>query len=299
MQIFRFPFKAMACACEVVLAQEYFADAEIAAQKAILEVQRIEKKYSRYQESSIVSQINQAAGQSAVVVDAETWTLLEYADTLYRSSEGLFDITAGILRRGWNFSQAQLPSTSELERLCQLIDWASVERSEQQIRLPKSGMEIDFGGFGKEYAADRAALILLNNAIESGYVNLGGDIRLLGPKPDGEPWQIGIQDPRQAQSLLATIPIERGALATSGDYQRYFDLDGKRYCHILHPRTGQSVSYWRSITVMAPMAIMAGSCTTIAMLMEGKALDFLQKTGTSYLAVDYRGHIHKSPAATN
>ncbi len=294
MQIFRFPFKAMACTCEVVLAQEDVNKAQAFANKAIWEVQRIEEKYSRYRDASIVSQINQAAGSHAIQVDAETWTLLEYANTLYRSSEGMFDITAGILRRAWNFSQATLPSEETLAALCELIDWHSVERKNQEIRLPQAGMEIDFGGFGKEYAADRAALILTENGIQSGYVNLGGDIRIIGPKPDGQAWQFGIQDPRHIERLVATIPIERGALATSGDYQRYFDLDGQRYCHILDPRTGQPVRYWQSITVMAPLASMAGSCTTIGMLLQAKALGFLEQAGVRFLAIDYQGNIHNN-----
>lgn len=294
MQIFRFPFKAMACTCEVVLAQEDVNKAQVFANKAIWEVQRIEEKYSRYRDASIVSQINQAAGSHAIKVDAETWTLLEYANTLYRSSEGMFDITAGILRRAWNFSQATLPSEETLATLCELIDWHSVELKDQEIRLPQAGMEIDFGGFGKEYAADRAASILMENGIQSGYVNLGGDIRILGAKPDGQSWQFGIQDPRHIERLVATIPIERGALATSGDYQRYFDLDGQRYCHILDPRTGRPVRYWQSISVMAPLASMAGSCTTIGMLLQANALGFLDQAGVRYLAIDYQGNIHNN-----
>jgi thiamine biosynthesis lipoprotein len=294
MQIFRFPFKAMACTCEVVLAQTEVSKAQLLANKAISEVQRIEEKYSRYRDESIVSQINQAAGANAIKVDAETWTLLQYADTLYRSSEGMFDITAGILRRAWNFSLPTLPSELELQAVCTLIDWNSVELQNQEIRLPKAGMEIDFGGFGKEYAADRAALILTENGIDSGYVNLGGDIRILGPKPDGQAWQFGIQDPRHIDQLVATIPIERGALATSGDYQRYFDLDGQRYCHILDPYTGRPVQHWRSITVMAPLATMAGSCTTIGMLLQTEAIGFLEKANVRFLAIDYQGKLYKS-----
>lgn len=294
MQIFRFPFKAMACACEIVVAHHDFVQAQVVADKAIAEVRRIERKFSRYQDESILSQINQSAGMGAVAVDAETWNLLEYAENLFQSSEGLFDITSGILRRAWNFSKAELPSERQLESLCALIDWRRVERFDQQVRLPQAGMEIDFGGFGKEYASDRAGVILIEQGIRSAYVNLGGDIRVLGPKPDGQAWQIGIQDPRELERLLAAIPIERGALATSGDYERYFDLNGQRFCHILNPHTGQPVNYWRSITAMAALTTMAGSCTTIAMLMQEKGLDFLQKTGVNFLAVDHLGRIFRN-----
>jgi len=122
-------------------------------------------------------------------------------------------------------------------------------------------------------------------------VNLGGDMRFIGPQPDGEPWMIGIQDPRDAEGSVASIPVSQGALATSGDYERYFDLDGQRYCHILDPRSGMPVSHWRSVSVLAPLAIAAGSCATIAMLKQADGLDFLEQSGMSYLAIDHAGRM--------
>ncbi|MBC3874819.1 FAD:protein FMN transferase [Undibacterium flavidum] len=306
MQIFKFSFNAMACSCEIVIGYDESTqlqdnakcnakyNAQNSAQLAIAEVKRIEAKYSRYRAESVIGVINQAAGKTPIHCDAETWTLLEYADTLYRSSGGLFDITAGVLRRAWNFSQATLPTEQRLAELCRLIDWSVLERHDQQIYLPREGMELDFGGFGKEYAADRAAVILQAQHVRFGYVNLGGDIRVLGPKPDQQAWQIGIQDPRNANNIIATIPIERGGLATSGDYQRYFELDGRRYCHIVHPRTGWPVDHWRSITVIAALTTMAGSCTTIAMLKQEKCLEFLQQAGVNYLAIDRDGQLYKN-----
>jgi thiamine biosynthesis lipoprotein len=154
-------------------------------------------------------------------------------------------------------------------------------------------MELDFGGFGKEYAADRAAEVLIGKGAQHGYVNLAGDMRILGPKPNGQPWQIGIQNPRDPGRVVATIPVERGALATSGDYERFFELDGKRYCHIIDPKRGFPVTYWRSISVLAPVAIVAGSCTTITMLKERAGLEFLESTGMDYLAIDQAGEIYQ------
>lgn len=305
MQIFRFSFSAMACRCEIVIGyeatqtphdapHELQQSAQNTAQLAIAEVRRIEAKYSRYRPESVIGVINQAAGKKPIDCDAETWTLLEYADTLYRSSGGLFDITAGVLRRAWNFSHATLPTEQTLVELCSLIDWSSLERQDQQIYLPRQGMELDFGGFGKEYAADKAAVVLQAQQVRCGYVNLGGDIRVLGPKPDQQAWQIGIQDPRCTDQIIASIPIERGGLATSGDYQRFFELDGRRYCHIVHPRTGWPVEHWRSITVIAPLTTMAGSCTTIGMLKQENCLDFLHQAGVNYLAIDHTGQLHKN-----
>ena len=294
----RFAFRAMACACEVVLADMPAASAARCAQAAIDEVRRIETKYSRYLPDSVVTRINAAAGAAAVACDAETWALLDYAQSLYTSSGGLFDITSGVLRRVWDFSQARVPTEGHLAEALSLVGWPRVERQQHQVRLPQPGMELDFGGFGKEYAADCAAAVLSKHDVLYGYVNLGGDLRVLGPKPDGEPWLIGIQHPRQPGQLLATVPVVRGGLATSGDYERFFEADGRRYCHVLDPRSGWPVTHWRTVSVVAPMAVVAGNCSTIAMLKQAEGLAFLQSTGMVFLAVDHAGTVHRSnPAA--
>jgi thiamine biosynthesis lipoprotein len=241
MHSFSVCFGAMASQCEVQLAARDEVQAQQLAAPAIAEVRRIESAFSRYREDSIVSRINRAAGQGWTEIDAETEALFNYADALHTSSGGLFDITSGVLRRAWDFRQPRLPEAGQLASLCALIGWSRVERAPGRIRLPQAGMEIDFGGFGKEYAADRAAALLGSRC---GYVNLGGDLRVMGPQLDGSPWQIGIQHPRKDGEVVATIAIASGALATSGDYERYFELDGRRYCHLLdqlcHPRHAES-----------------------------------------------------------
>jgi FAD:protein FMN transferase len=279
----------MACDCVVHLGARDAAHASALAQPAIEEVRRIEAKFSRYRSDTIVAAINAGAGRDWVEIDPETEALFAYADALYASSGGLFDITSGVLRRAWNFRQPHCPQAGELAPLLELIGWDKVERAPGRIRLPLAGMEIDFGGFGKEYAADRAAALLGRQA---GYVNLGGDLRVVGPQANALAWRIGIQDPRDANSLAATIPVLSGALATSGDYERFFDLDGRRYCHILDPRTGMPAEYWRSVSVLAPVAIAAGSYATIAMLLQEAALAFLDESGLAYLAIDRDGRIH-------
>ena len=296
MRIFRIPFRAMACDCEVVIAGDQELTVQSLTQAAIAEVQRVEIKYSRYREDSIVSSINCAAGQRFVDCDEETWALLEYADSLYQSSGHLFDITAGVLRQAWNFKEKKLPSKDQLAVLCQLIGWSRVERENHRVRLPKIGMEIDFGGFGKEYAADRAASVLALNGVQHGYVNLGGDLRVIGPKPDGQAWMIGIQHPRNKDQLLASIPMTQGGLATSGDYERYVEVDGRRYCHVIDPHTGYPVTYWRSISVVAALTVVAGNCTTIAMLKQQEGLAYLEASGMRYLAVDQHGTVHTNRA---
>ena len=286
-----FPFQAMGSECLVHLATD--DDAPSLAVLAMAEVRRIEHKYSRYRPDSIVSRINAAAGSGACECDEETMALLGYADALYYASQGRFDITSGVLRRAWDFRRAQLPEPATLRALLPLVGWSAVEWRDGAVRLPEAGMELDFGGFGKEYAADRAATILAHAGVRHGYVNLGGDLRLIGPQPNGTPWQCAIQDPRQPDRLAASIPLGSGALATSGDYERFIEVAGQRYCHILDPRSGMPVQHWQSVSVTAPLAIAAGSCATVAMLMQEDGLDFLDKSGMAYLAIDRHGAIFR------
>ncbi len=292
--VMKLTFKAMGGACELVVDGLSAADAQPHLLAAQQEIQRIETKYSRYRNDSLLSRLNQQAGGEPIECDKETLQLFAHADALYNISQGLFDITSGVLRRAWNFSELRVPSTRALKPLLDLIDWRLVTNQNNHVLLTKRGMEVDFGGFGKEYAADRAAAVLLDAGCQHGYVNLAGDFRIVGPKADASPWMIGIKHPRKPDDVVATIPLEIGALATSGDYERFIDVNGKRYCHILNPHTGMPAAYWQSISVIAPLALVAGSYSTIAMLMEEKALDFLQLSGLPYLAVDQQGRCYQN-----
>jgi thiamine biosynthesis lipoprotein len=269
----RHAFHAMASYCEIVLAGVASEEAARLAALAEAEVRRIEHKYSRYRADSLLSQINAHSG-------------------------GLFDITSGVLRRVWNFKAARVPETAAVQALLPLIGMDGVIRDGNKVWLRTPGMELDFGGFGKEYAADCAAQVLASAGVRHGYVNLAGDMRVLGPRPDGTPWSIGIRHPRDKERLLASIPVSSGALATSGDYERCFEQDGQRYCHILNPRTGRPARTWQSVSVLAPSALIAGAFTTIAMLLEEEGLPFLRSTGLSFLAVDQSGTLYQeSPHA--
>ena len=288
----RFRFAAMASLCEVRLAGLPRALATAHAEIAIAEVRRIEHKYSRYRPESIVSRINTAAGSGeAVPVDAETSQLLDFAAQLHALSNGRFDITSGVLRRVWDFRAACVPTADAVAQAVARIGWSRVQRTAEAVALPDAGMELDFGGFGKEYAADRAAALLERDGATSGIVNLGGDLRVLGPRPDGSAWSIGIQHPRAPEHTIASIRLARGALATSGDYERFFQLDGKRYCHILNPTTGWPVQGWQSISVVAPLCVAAGAMSTIALLHEDAAAVFLSDQQVAWLGVDRDGNV--------
>lgn len=285
-----FDFGAMASPCELRLQGSDERLLRQAAQAAIDEVQRIEKKYSRYDPASIVSRINCAAGGvRSIEVDAETASLLDFADRLFRLSHGLFDISSGVLRRVWDFRAARVPTQAEVASLLPLVGWQQAEWRGTDIRLPKVGMEIDFGGFGKEYAADRAAEVLLRNGVVHGFVNLGGDIRVVGPTVDGAGWRLGIRHPRRDGAILRTVELRAGALATSGDYERYFEAAGQRYCHLLDPHTGWPVGHWQSVSVLAPTCAAAGAACTIAALLQGRGPAFLRAERLPFVLVDRDG----------
>lgn len=260
------------------------ADAAHAAAVAV--IAELENRYSRYRPTSLTSRINAAAGSGDwVTVDTETAGLLDYAQQVWQQSEGLFDITSGILRQAWDFRAARLPPQADIEALLPRVGWDKVEWSAPRIRLPLAGMELDFGGYVKEYAADAAVRALRAQGIEHGFVELGGDIAVIGPHPDGSPWRIGVRHPRKPDTALAMLELYEGALASSGDYERSITVDGLRYGHILNPKTGWPVQSLASVSVVAPQCLLAGTATTVAMLKESAAKDWLQMLELPYLAV--------------
>ncbi len=291
-------FQAMASPCEIRLDQpqaraQVDTSREQAFAQAVAEVRRIEARYSRYREDSVISRINACAGTGeAIEVDDETAGLLNFAAALHEDSEGRFDVTSGVLRRAWDFSAGTPPQPDHLASLMTLVGWRHVQWDGRHIGLSQAGMQLDFGGIGKEYAADRAASLLQGLGFGQGFVNLGGDIRVVGPRPDGQPWRFGIQHPRQPQSLIAHIEVGQGALTTSGDYERFLVHDGRRYGHILDARTGWPVQHWQSVSVVAPACVAAGALSTVAMLHEADGLDFLREQGVAFMAVDASGVVH-------
>ena len=286
MALHRYRFRAMAAENEVHVHDASADRAAEWASRAIAEVARIEAKYSRYRPDSVVSRINAAAGGAPVEVDAETLELLRYAAACHAQSDGLFDATSGVLRRAWRFDCARVPAREELAPLLALVDWGAVELDGSRVRLGKAGMELDFGGFGKEYAVDRAARMLAESGAQSALVNLAGDLAAIGAQPGGSPWRVGVRHPRKADTVLASIPVASGAIATSGDYERFVEVDGVRHCHILDPRTGLSARGFQSVTVHAPTCLVAGSATTIAMLKGREAgMAWLDALGLPYFAV--------------
>ena len=192
-------------------------------------------------------------------------------------------------KKKMNFKSKKLPPQKTINKLLPLISWPSIKWNEDSIFLPDKGMEIDFGGFGKEYAADRAAEICQQLGIKHGLIDLGGDIRVIGDKADQSGWVIGIRNPQDPNNAISTIKLHQGALATSGNYERFMKVKNKHYCHILKASTGWPVNYWASISILAPQCLVAGSLATLTMLAEKKGLAWLEEQEVSFLAIDIHG----------
>lgn len=286
MKLHSINFKAMGSPCELQLYLQDDKASSIGQQIQNL-IYHYEAKYSRYQSSSVTSRINAAAGLEVVKLDEETAKLIDYAAVLHQQSDGLFDITSGILRRAWDFKSQSLPTAQQIEELLPKIGWEKVQWNSPEIYLPYAGMEIDFGGYVKEYTADVVADFCLENGVNHGLINLGGDIHILGPHPDGSPWRVGIQHPRQIKKAIASVDIPQGAIATSGDYERFMVINGVRYSHLLNPFTGQSIQpRYASVSIIAARCLIAGSFSTIALLKSVDEPDWLNAVELPHLIVD-------------
>jgi thiamine biosynthesis lipoprotein len=243
---------------------------------AATEVHRIEAKFSRYRGDSVLARLH-AGGGAPVAVDSETADLLDFAARCHQISDGAFDATSGVLRRAWRFDGSdRVPSAEQVEALLPLVGWHRVLWQRPLFTLP-AGMELDFGGFGKEYAADRAALLLQQAAPDVAcLVNLGGDLVLSRPRQDGQPWVVGVDDPAAARTEQI-LEVRQGAICTSGDARRFLLKEGIRYGHILDPRTGWPVtSAPRLVTVAGRNCTEAGLLSTLAMLSGAGAEAFLE-----------------------
>ena len=273
----------MASPCEILIDCEVEQLARDCLNIAADEARRVEGHLSRYRDDNIVHQINNAQGKP-VSVDQETATLLNFAHQLYQMSDGAFDITSGVLRKVWQFDGgSNVPSQSEIENVLNDIGWQRVTWNEPDVTIP-DGMEIDFGGIGKEYAVDRAARLIADATAVPCLVNFGGDLAISTPRGDNAPWKVGVES-LHGQDAPAShlINLSSGALATSGDARRFVIHDGHRYCHILDPRTGWPVrDAPRSVTVAADTCVQAGTMSTLAMLKGIDCEAFLEAQNIQY-----------------
>ena len=305
MNLHKHYFKAMGCPCEIQL---YGIEGDnpnfIKKLSTELEqtVKKYEAKYSRFKKDSVLTAINSSAGTSTgISVDEDTVSILNYANQCHQISNGLFDITAGAFNQLWNFKSENpsIPSDKDLDFIKKTVGWHHVSWQPPCLKLP-SGFRLDLGGIVKEYAVDVVAGICQRNGdISAAMINFGGDLRVVGDYPElskndnNRGWLMGITHPRKVSTAIATVSIPSGfALATSGDYERFFEMGGKRYCHIINPFTGYPASGIQGVSVVAPLCVMAGSISTIAFLMGAeKGEQWLEELGVSYLLIDGDGQL--------
>jgi thiamine biosynthesis lipoprotein len=260
------------------------------------EVERVEKVFSIYRDDSSVAHLNKTGFLNT---NFEVFSLVKKAKEFYGLTEGQFDITVAPLARLWKaaFKENKIPTDEEIKGALALVDFNRVglDSKNNNIQFLQRGMQVDFGAFAKGYAVDCAVDRLKEEGIDSAIVNAGGDIYCLGKKFN-KPWKIGIQNPRDKNSLLADLELEDSAVATSGDYEQFVEINGKRYSHIIDPRTGYPVDNdVASVTVVAKNAITADIvATSVFLLGKEKGIRVFEKyEGVEKIIVIEQGDMTK------
>lgn len=289
----------MGTSVEITVSQTDSQKAKEAMDAAFREVERIDWLMSHYRQGSEVSQITRHAGEKEIVVSPETLEVVERALYFSRLSGGAFDITIGPVFRLWNFREGKIPDKKSLQENLKKVDYRKikVDRAKSSVYLETRGMELDLGAIAKGYAVDRAAAVLGKEGIQNFLVAAGGDLTVSGAKGNGVPWTIGIQHPRLPSELMAKLRPVQAAVATSGDYKKFFFRGGERYHHILTPSTGLPARECQSVTIMAPSAMDADAlATSVFVLGPKKGFALLERLpDVQAIIVDRRGSVLLSP----
>ena len=245
-----------------------------AIDEAFKEMQRIEKVFSKFDENSELSKINKIAGLENIKVSEEAFRLTERAIYYSRISDGAFDVTVAPLMETWGFvrKHKSMPGEDDIKNALKSVGYKNIELDSKKlsIRFLNKDTKIDFGGIAKGYAIDRARDVLVSNGIKNGLVNLGGNIFALGNAPGKKNWKIGVQDPRNKSRLLYSFELTDMAISTSGNYERFFEIGGKRYSHIMNPLTGEPCQGIISVTVALDSAERADALSTAIFVMGEK-----------------------------
>jgi thiamine biosynthesis lipoprotein len=264
-------FPALGTICEVQYVAPGWDKEAVAFERAVVAwVEAFEAKYSRFRPTSLVSRINATAGHNWVAVDDDMSQLLALCDILHSMTNGVLDPTALPLIELWNWKAAHpvIPSTGQIDAARRLVGWNKVQRAPHKMFLPEPGMALDFGGFGKEYAVDVVAQMALDHGINNVLVDFGHDLRALGAPPGKSFWHVGLEDPKNPGKSRGSIGVTGLGVASSGDYIRNFNINGRRYGHIIDPRTGWPVSNGcLQATVIADTCLHAGVLSTTAFVL--------------------------------
>jgi thiamine biosynthesis lipoprotein len=270
-------------------------------QAGINEIQRIEKKLTTFSSESETAKINEMAGIRAVEVSLETIELIERSIKISQITQGAFDITYGSIdKKLWNFDEKMtaLPDKETAKKMVRLINYRNIiiDKKESTVFLKEKGMRIGFGGIGKGYAAEMAKKVMRSMGVTSGIVNASGDLTTWGTQPDGKPWTIGIANPNAAQQVFSYLNLSDMAVATSGNYEKYIMIGGKKYSHTIHPKTGLPVTGIKSVTIITPNAEIADAMATPVTIMGIEAgLDMINQINSiEAIIIDDDNRMYKS-----
>lgn len=279
------------------------ADSHTKAREAIdiafQRIRSIENAVSFWTDKSEIAEINRQAGVSPVKVSHDTFRMAEAALRVASGTSGAFDPTVGPVMRLWDFKKQSIPGIQELDSALALVDYRNVllDHNAASIYLSKRGMSFDTGGIAKGYAADEAVNALKQAGVTSALVAIAGDIRAYGSREDGQPWTVGIRDPRgmDEEDIIATVNLVNSAISTSGDYERFFIKGGKRHHHLIDPGTGHPASGLMSFSVIAPSAVVSDGFSTGAFVLGIQGgTKALQDEGLEGIAIDSEGKAHVS-----
>ncbi len=276
----RLAFPALGTLCEVQYASQDDRLASDFEKSVVSWVNGFEARYSRFRSESLISRINAAAGKEWVDIDADMEVMLKLCDSLHFMTQGIMDPTALPLIKMWDYkaTNPRVPDAKALQAALALVGWKKVQRQPGKIFLPSPGMALDFGGFGKEYAVDFVAQLAADRGIAAALVDFGHDLRALRAPPGRPAWHIGLEDPQRPGSTRGSLAIVNRGVASSGDYLRCFVVDGKRYGHIIDPRTGWPVANGcTQATVVASSCLQAGVLSTTAFVLGvPRGIEFIQ-----------------------
>lgn len=286
---------------EITVVDTYETVAKEHLEAAVLEIQRIENLLTTFREESQTNQINQNAGMKPVKVDPEVFNLIERSLRISKITDGYFDISYGSIdRKFWNFDREmkELPDPEMIKEHLKLVNYHNIllNREDSTVFLKEKGMRIGFGGIGKGYAAEMGKRLLLNRGVKSGVVNASGDLTTWGNQADGKPWTIGIANPDNARLPFSYMNISNISVATSGNYEKFVSIGGKKYSHTINPKTGMPVTGIKSVTIICPNAEIADALATPVTIMGTEKgigmIDQIQQV--ECIIIDDENHIYSS-----
>lgn len=299
-QIYKRSLKLMGSGFEITVLADTKEAGDNYIGLAVAEIQRIETIISSWDVNSQTSKINKNAGVQAVKVDKELIYLIERAVKLSKLTDGAFDITYASMDRIWKFdgSMKVMPSQEKIKASVARVGYQKIviDKEKQTVYLTEKGMKIGFGAIGKGYAADKAKALLQSKGVKGGIINASGDLTTWGTRPSGKDWLVAIKNPLNKEKVFSWMPVKDGAVVTSGNYEKYVKFNGKRYTHIIDPRTGYPSYGVLSVSVFAKNAEVADAlATSIFVMGVDVGIDFVnQLKGVECIVVDADNKVHSS-----